>query len=54
MRAQFAEVDKEKAAKGERVKKNHIRVGAVGGWKDDFSAEQEAAFLAKTAKYERA
>jgi hypothetical protein len=45
MKQQFAVLEEEKLAKGERVKKNHIRQGKVGGWKEYFSGEQEQAFV---------
>ena len=37
MKRVFAEVDKGKLARGERVKKNHIRAGKKGGWRSMFS-----------------
>jgi hypothetical protein len=38
------EEDAAKLARGEWVKKNHIRAGVAGGWRQHFSDEQLAAF----------
>ena len=32
------------------MKKNHIRKGQVGAWRNDFTKEQEEAFKKKTEK----
>ena len=44
MKCTAAETDAHKAARGEWVKRNHIRVGVAGGWRKQFSEEQNAAF----------
>eukprot|EP00929_Paragymnodinium_shiwhaense_P068692 TRINITY_DN34597_c0_g1_i1.p1 TRINITY_DN34597_c0_g1~~TRINITY_DN34597_c0_g1_i1.p1 ORF type:complete len:259 (+),score=62.32 TRINITY_DN34597_c0_g1_i1:495-1271(+) len=44
MKTQFAEEDAKKTARGERVKKNHIRQGQSGAWKKTFTPEQEQSF----------
>ena len=40
MKKVTAEVDAEKQARGERVKKNHIRQGKAGKWRKTFSEEE--------------
>jgi hypothetical protein len=50
MKATSADVDAKKEEKGEKVKKNHIRKGKSGGWREVFSPEQAAAFQAHHAK----
>ncbi|KAL6068620.1 Sulfotransferase [Balamuthia mandrillaris] len=47
MKAQFEEQEKQAEVRGEQVKKNHIRQGKSGGWRDVFTEEQAAAFDAK-------
>ena len=44
MKAQFAAVDAEKLKKGMRVKKNHIRKGKKGGWRETFTVAQNDKF----------
>eukprot|EP00747_Dinoflagellata_sp_TGD_P189468 gnl/TRDRNA2_/TRDRNA2_49837_c0_seq1.p1 gnl/TRDRNA2_/TRDRNA2_49837_c0~~gnl/TRDRNA2_/TRDRNA2_49837_c0_seq1.p1 ORF type:complete len:262 (+),score=47.64 gnl/TRDRNA2_/TRDRNA2_49837_c0_seq1:229-1014(+) len=44
MRQQFAEVDAKKFAAGQFVKKNHIRQGKSGSWRDTFTEEQLCEF----------
>lgn len=53
MKAQAEEVNAEKEARGEHVKRDHIRVGAVGGWQQGgyFLPEQVVAFRKKTARH---
>ncbi len=51
MKEQFLELEKETAARGEFVKKDHIRQGKVGGWRDFFTAEQEQQYAEKLAEH---
>ena len=44
MRRTAAEEDARKEARGEWVKKNHIRVGKAGGWTAHFSEAESAEF----------
>ncbi len=44
MRRTAAEEDACKEARGEWVKKNHIRVGVAGGWRHQFSEVENAEF----------
>jgi len=50
MKKQFAEVDAAKVKAGTRVKKNHIREGKVGAWRNQFTPEQEAMLMAHHTK----
>eukprot|EP00929_Paragymnodinium_shiwhaense_P043708 TRINITY_DN22461_c0_g1_i1.p1 TRINITY_DN22461_c0_g1~~TRINITY_DN22461_c0_g1_i1.p1 ORF type:complete len:384 (-),score=64.52 TRINITY_DN22461_c0_g1_i1:330-1481(-) len=44
MKKLFDEEDAKKEARGEEVKKNHIRQGESGAWRKTFTSEQEALF----------
>ena len=48
MKKMAAEVDTEKAKDGLRVKRNHIRKGKIGSWKEHFPENVMDAFVAKT------
>lgn len=43
MKEQFMMVDTEREAQGKRIKKNHIRKGQSGGWRDVLSLEQSSS-----------
>eukprot|EP00656_Telonema_subtile_P028699 TRINITY_DN3129_c0_g1_i5.p1 TRINITY_DN3129_c0_g1~~TRINITY_DN3129_c0_g1_i5.p1 ORF type:complete len:297 (-),score=76.34 TRINITY_DN3129_c0_g1_i5:63-953(-) len=51
MKAQFKRIEEEKQAAGEMFKKNHIRRGKVGSWRELFDVEQSAAFDQKDEQY---
>ena len=45
MKQQFAQLEKDRAAKGEWFKKNHIRQGKSGAWRKVFTEEQTELVL---------
>jgi len=45
MRANADQTDKEKAMRGEKFKKNHIRQGLSGAWRKVFTGEQEKVMM---------